>query len=505
MKLFKTTQEILNNDINGEIIDIVFNQYGGSMLRNQYRLFTIDNLIIYRNGYKRVNKQELINAFNHYKLSYLDTLNSDTRYTYNYVLADSECTRIIANILENCKSYAITKCEISGLYFDKNSVDYLNYYEGDNLGYCLTKKAEKSTEHLIIGNDAFLLSECVEMIIGNDGAEPIRAMRSLRARYYVHNNEYYTHIGAIENDLVIYDNDIYELDDCVFCVDTDNYVPVDYAHYYEETEEYFQNYSSIEEKDGLRGYHRSDISDKSNNSEYKIGFEIEKEDADYTTFRAVRNIGWDAESDGSLDDDGFELISPIYNLNNMDAFNSDMQKIANYINADSSSNCGGHINVSVRDKNAKEIFSLIQGYTPLLYAMFPTRIENRYCKAKKLNEFNDRERYEAINLTKGNILEFRIFSRVKNVTQLTWRYKFIRYMFNNQRKGAASIVRMLLTDSKLKALLLDVYSLESYNKLVERVIKFTDVYMSARDIKTTSTLITKMKQGEALLSELTSI
>jgi hypothetical protein len=75
-------------------------------------------------------------------------------------------------------------------------------------------------------------------------------------------------------------------------------------------------------------------------------------------------------------------------------------------------------------------------------------------------------------------------------------------MFDNQRKGAASVVRMLLIDSDLKKLLLSVYSLEKYNKLIDRVINYTDIYMSARDVKTTSTMITKMKRGQATLQQL---
>lgn len=509
MDVFKTTREILENQLTYELIDNVFNYYGGGELASQTKLFKINYLIVRIDGkYKRIDKSYLLKQYEENKVKYLEDLNNNTSYTYDRILDTIECYRIIRNILDKCEHWYISKCEITGLYFDRYSVSYMPYRSEGIAGYCIEQKAKNNSKYIIVNETAHLVSECVNMIVGKDSdGTPLVALRPLYGNnnYYMHEGKYYTAYGAREYDLIVYMGALYPMDECVYCEDTEKYIPLEYAYYDEDSDIYFENESEIEARNGLKSYHRSEIEDKSNGSDYKIGFEIEKEDDRFTNFRELRAIGWDAESDGSLDDDGFEMISPIYDLNDMDEFSSDIDRICKFINADGSSNCGGHINVSVRGKDAKEIFSLIQGYTPLLYAMFPTRIENRYCKAKKVNEFNPYERYEAINFTKGNILEFRIFSRVRNTKQLTWRYKFIQYMFANQRKGAASIVRMLLTDSKLKALLLEVYSEDSYNNLIERVVKFTDIYMTSRDAKTTATLITKMKQGEATYNQLTTI
>lgn len=509
MNAFKTTREILENELTYELLDNVFNYYGGGELGSQAKLFRINYLIVKIDGkYKRINKSYLLKQYNEYKVKYLEDLNTHTSFTYDRNIDTIECYRIIRNILEKCTHWFISKCEITGLFFDRYSVDYMVFRSEGVSGYCIAQKVKNNNKYVVINEVVHLRSECVDMIVGkDDDGTPLVALRPLygSTSYYIYDDKYYTSYGATSNDLVIYLGVLYPMDDCIFCEDTENYVPIDSAFYDEDSDTYFEYESSIVDRNGLKSYHRSEIEDKSNGSEYKIGFEIEKEDDRFTNFKELRAIGWDAESDGSLDEDGFEIISPIYDLNDMGEFTSDIDRIYRFINADGSSNCGGHINVSVSGKDAKEIFSLIQGYTPLLYAMFPTRIENRYCKAKKVNEFNPYERYEAINFTKGNILEFRIFSRVKNTTHLTWRYKFIQYMFANQRKGAASIVRMLLTDSKLKALLLEVYSEDRYNNLVERVVKFTDVYMTSRDAKTTATLITKIKQGEATYNQLTTI
>ncbi len=398
-------------------------------------------------------------------------------------------------LLNDIKKLCI--CDLTGELYSSLSYNTIRYYNENSNYLRICSKNIDNDFMIYYGNSYYHKNLCVEAYTGYNNLELVPESFT-----YNFDDEYYTRDGLTSYDLVIYQGDVYSLDDCVWCIDTERYVYSDDAFYNSNDGEYYEHESNIEDKTNLRDYHRSDIEDKSNNSIYKIGFEVEKEDSDFKDFSDVRLYGWDAERDGSLNDDGFELVSPIYDLMDISKFNDDVKNISDFINADYSSNCGGHINVSVKDKNSIEVFDLIRGYLPLIYAMYPNRLENRYAKAKKVNEFNNEDRYEAINFTKGHILEFRIFSAVRNVNNLRFRYKFVQYMFNNQRKGSASVVRMLLTDSELKKLLLSVYDESKYDNLVERVIKFTDIYMSQRDIKTTTTLINKMKSGKNTLEQL---
>jgi predicted Fe-Mo cluster-binding NifX family protein len=482
-------------NINYELIEYITSMYGinFAQFKTKYLLklfkdrFFMNEAKIELNDFDAIYKELLIED------SVYTTL-KDMRYITTSHLINT-LYKFINRIFQR---YNLFYCNITDIIYCGFHNIPMNYYDEDSVLFqCLKGILDNNEDYILYDDSYYHIDNCREGYIDYKNTELIPT------RYlYEYCGDYYTKEALCEHNLIYYHGDIYDRDDFVYCEDSGNEIHVDDAFYCDSTEAWYEYEDSIKERNGLKGYHQSEIKDKSNNSEYKIGFEIEKEDDYFSDFSKLRDFGFDAERDGSLNDEGFEIISPIYDLMNMDSFNSDMNNIKSYIDAEYSSNCGGHINVSIIGKEAAEIFELIKGYLPLLYAMYPNRIENRFCKAKKVNEFNDSERYEAINFTKGHILEFRIFSAVKNVNNLRFRYKLIQYMFKNQRKGAASVIRMLLTDSELKEILLSVYSLEKYNLLTERAIKYTDIYMSQRDVKTTSNLITKMKQGQMSLEEL---
>lgn len=477
-----------------DLIDFISIRYAGnySLFKSRYLRILFDKRYFLHktDDFTRLN----LNTFNDtfYHIVYRNTI--DDVISLN---AFANCLYSLIEVLN--ARYELMACDIENVLFSGMSYDIVKYYDENGTFKRIRKDLIENTQGEIVQyrGDYYHIENCVNAYIDYNITELIPLQFT-----YLYNMNYYTIDGLRNCDLVLYQGDIYHMDDCVYCEDTGNTIHIDDAFYCDDSECWYENESSIEDKNGLRGYHKSEIKDKSNNSIYKIGFEVEKEDSDIYNFKSIREYGWDAEHDGSLNDDGFELVSPIYDMMNIEEFSKDMQSISDYINADYSSNCGGHINVSVYGKDAIDIFELIRGYLPLIYAMYPNRLDNRYAKAKKVSEFNNCDRYEAINFTKGHILEFRIFSAVRNTKNLEFRYKLIQYMFKNQRKGAASVVRMLLTDSDLKKLLLTVYDASKYDKLVERAIKFTDIYMSQRDIKTTTSLINKMKSGQSTLEEL---
>lgn len=319
---------------------------------------------------------------------------------------------------------------------------------------------------------------------------------------YEYNGEYYIYEALADHELMEYDGEIYSYDDMRYCEDVGEHLP-QYMTCYDEDEDCY--YSQEYNNNGLRGYHKSKIKDKSNNARIKIGFEIEKEDSNFKDFRNVRAINWDAERDGSLNNNGFELVSAIYDLEDLTNFKQDTALIVDFLNADSSKNCGGHINISMNQTN-KETFNLIRGYVPLIYAMYYGRLDNRFTTAKKVNELGGYNRYDAFNFTKDcGILEFRIFSAVKTREQLIWRAELMALIFKHHRKGSAAVLKMLFTDSEIKEHLLKIYSISKFNALIDRVIKYTDIYMTAKDSQQTARIIIDHKNKAQTLTDAQTI
>ena len=189
-------------------------------------------------------------------------------------------------------------------------------------------------------------------------------------------------------------------------------------------------------------YHRLDRKNKYNaESKYTIGFEIEKEDDDAIEIKYAalhKDTGWCKEDDGSLEDGGYELVSPAFDLfdSGLDEDIKD-RRLIKLINGNQSSRCGGHINVGSTLFNTTELFEHLSGYFPLFYSMYEHRIETYYSKAKKKHEYFSRDKMSSIYI-KPNVLEFRIPSAVKNVQNLLWRRDLMRILCKSIKLVAAT-------------------------------------------------------------------
>lgn len=388
--------------------------------------------------------------------------------------------------------------DTSGILFDKDTCDY-------NL--CSTLywlHFEDKPEDIVwsVYDDRYFhIDDVVECFIDRHNHTYV----SIQNSTWLYNGVYYLEECLEEFELVLYDGEVYDMDDMVYCEDTGETIPSEHAYYDDESEEYYAQRESLNKK-GLKGYHQSKIEDKSNNSKIKIGFEIEKEDSNFSDYTNVRNIGWDAERDGSLNNNGFELVSAIYNLEDLTQLKEDTEQIAEFLKADYSRNCGGHINVSIQDKTKKEVFEMIRGYVPLIYAMYYGRLDNRFSMAKKIEELDQYNRYDAFNFTKDKgILEFRIFSAVRTREQLIWRAEFIALLFKHHRKGSASVLKMLFTDSPIRKHLLKIYEKNKFEALIDRCIKYTDIYMTAKDSQQTARIIINYKNKAEIITEAQTI
>lgn len=410
----------------------------------------------------------------------------------------TQFTEAIANGL-NLEHLELDRSEVSDILFDRNSCDFEQF--GDICWLCDEGHPDElvwsdyQEEYINIDNSLFCwVDRRNQSYIDMDSEN-----------CYQYQEEWYLAEVLHEFDLHEYNGEIYHSDDMRYCVDIDEHLPDDFCYWCDETEEYFADEANAN-KGGLKQYHQSQIEDKSANAKIKIGFEVEKEDSNFKEFNNIRAIDWDAERDGSLNSNGFELVSAIYNLEDLTQFKQDTEQIKDYLNADSSKNCGGHINVSIKDKTNKEVFNLIRGYVPLIYAMYFGRLDNRFATAKKIDELGQYNRYDAFNFTKQyGILEFRIFSAVKTREQLIWRAELIALMFKHHRKGSASVLKMLFTDSPIKAHLLKIYNPIKYEALIDRVIRYTDIYMTAKDSQQTLRIIVDHKSKEQTLTEAQTI
>lgn len=213
---------------------------------------------------------------------------------------------------------------------------------------------------------------------------------------------------------------------------------------------------------------------------YLIGYEIEKEDnrikySVYLQDLMNEHPKWRKEKDSSLDGEtGFELISPPFELDSakIEALLSRSETLKSHINASHSTNCGGHIHLSKAGTTGRELFESIQGYTPLLHAMYPNRADAvSYCQAKSNDELKRGGKYQSVNIL-HNRIEIRIFSAVRNVSNLMWRTRLIELMLANPtncpRKAFFNV------HTAFKKHLMEVYTTEeTFARLSARIVRYT--------------------------------
>lgn len=316
------------------------------------------------------------------------------------------------NILDACI------IEDNDYYYDSDYYN-VNYYGKiahiDDLGYC---------EYY----EAYFPNEEINSI--NDGRYVIyysdKAIMATPENIYRYDGDYYTERGLSNDNLVVDCNgEVGSLDD-LYLWESDN-------EYHDEPE------PEDEGEEFLRSYHNDQnfktVDFPKSKSKYTVGFEIEKEDESILKSISINEFEeqfplWRKERDGSLNGDGYELISPVYQFDINSIFDNikDSKTLMQHINAGISTRCGGHINLGHKEKSGAEVFELVCGYMPLLYALYHGRVDKTYSKGKSNSDLkNDNEKYQAIKIH-SNRIEFRIFSGVPNIDTLKWRCELINLM-----------------------------------------------------------------------------
>jgi len=214
---------------------------------------------------------------------------------------------------------------------------------------------------------------------------------------------------------------------------------------------------------------------------FTVGFEIEKEDNDAGCIPwqgVYGRTGWIKESDGSLDEDGYELVSPIFNLYTDDVdkeIDSD-KELQRLIDAEYSDNCGGHINLGSSMYTPAQLFEGLSAFMPLMYSMYTGRLTRSYCQAKEKYKYRSSSDKYASVFIKDQVVEFRIFPAVRSVKNLLWRRDFLRLMCDNINKSELDVLKMLVNqNSKMYKHMRKIYS---QDELLEKTKQF--IYYSER-------------------------
>jgi len=175
------------------------------------------------------------------------------------------------------------------------------------------------------------------------------------------------------------------------------------------------------------------------NDEYLVGVEVEKTDynlqQDGDAWKILTETGWSKEEDGSLGSGGYEFVSPILPLFNMDKIREATAPVKKWINGSSNDSCGGHITLSKRNTDGKDLLESFKHFAPILYSLYPNRLDNRYCRAKQWSKyFSYPEKYSAFYLkdygSNGRV-EIRLFSRITNENTMNWRLELLQYLIKD--------------------------------------------------------------------------
>lgn len=346
---------------------------------------------------------------------------------------------------------------INDYYHYYSNEDYVMVYSGDIIHIDDSSWCEGMCEHF----------HTDDMVKVYEGSQEI-----WYSERYVENNGDYSYFNGN-----YYDEYALERHDIVYVEDTNELCWRDDVFYHDG-----EGYYSYPEESYVRGYHNGSYQSLNfdNKSKYKIGYEIEKEDEnvrnsiDIEDFENETDELWRKEKDGSLDDEsGYELISPTFEFDIDKIFEhieSNHQLVA-HIEADTSTNCGGHIHLSENGLSGNELFEKVKGYTPLFYALYYGRVNKTYCKGKNNSDLeNENEKYQAIKIHHDRV-EFRIISAVPNIKTLKWRTKLLRMILENPTNDI--IKAYYNVDTKFTKLLKQTYSDDRLLELKERFIKFT--------------------------------
>ena len=237
-------------------------------------------------------------------------------------------------------------------------------------------------------------------------------------------------------------------------------------------------------------YHKTpNPEDISKNSEFKIGFEIEKTDFDgYCD--SGDDIGYYAlfkgyELDGSC---GVEAITHILPLSGVrskrraDLFKM-MDNVKWIINSDYNTDCGGHITISWKGHTYEQLLEKVAYNMCIVYALYRYRLKNTYCQNNKNLKDSRTAKYSVIkynNSSYNQSLELRLPSAVRNVKQLKLRYDLMFQILKHSCKTDDSYSKLW---RKVKPIIMKMYNGDKARvKVIQDYAKLFRTYLITDEV-----------------------
>jgi hypothetical protein len=234
----------------------------------------------------------------------------------------------------------------------------------------------------------------------------------------------------------------------------------------------------------ILGYHSTDARAVMATKEdrYKVGIEVEKEDSRYQqdglVWELFEKTGWAREQDGSLGSGGYELISPVMPLDNLDRIKEICHPVKKMLNGNVSPACGGHFNISCEDMTSKELMDQMKPFAGVLYSLYKGRMNNRYCSAKQWDDYYAaRDKYVAFLVKNDKVVEIRLFSAVKTMTSLLWRVRLMQILLRRKNWNVSNYLQSMAdTKSRLHGHLRKLFTYEQVIEKCKDAFKFQTDY-----------------------------
>lgn len=217
---------------------------------------------------------------------------------------------------------------------------------------------------------------------------------------------------------------------------------------------------------------------------WHVGVEVEKEDrrlqADCKVWKLFQDTGWVKEKDGSLSSEGFELISPVMPLTDTPRLKKICRPVKKYLDASHSNRCGGHMNLSKKGWTAKQVLANLKAGAAFLYAIYPHRVNNNYCRVKDWNRYEcEVDKYSAFYCKNNKVCEIRLFPAVKSYKNLMWRISLMRILLNIHGDSfVEKVVNLENENTYLYQHLRLIYSPEKIKEIAQRAVKMYERFVA---------------------------
>lgn len=369
----------------------------------------------------------------------------------------------------------------------KDSGNLIAVSDGILLGY--GEGYAESEDNVIYDyyDEAVLLEDCIEVLTSGGGETFVRSCNN----YSVECNDGRTYVdseNAIQDGYGIPadgNSDLYyDTDTLYFDEESDQWLldpPIRQTMHlsaYNDT-----NHGTLFSEDG-----DTDLPVPDGGKRYLVGVEIEKSEIPDWLSEENEDKGWENnghlfKEDGSIER-GVELSTA-----KMGLFSSktdrEIASFKDFIEYPYNHNCGVHFTVSHRNEEGDRLdeYTLlheVEGYIPLLAALYPQRANNEYCNVVKGDHISPTgSRYHLLNICRSNRIEFRIFPPSNSVDTILFRLNLIRYIFSHPNANSIRIfLEVVNQKSKLHLLLQQAYgrNVDRFSDMVKRLTGLTERY-----------------------------